>query len=186
MLFDDVLLELVEGVFGGLGHCAFHLLLVGCLIFLDACASLVVGLVVGLFTVDVPAEVFVDFLLFFLLEGVSVQVELVLADSLCLELLLSFGALLPVLLLLEHFGVVDIIVPVFLLERCFTVGNLCFVDLQLQLKILVDCLFLELPFEIFCNFSVVLNLLRNRRFLLTFLLLLPFILQLIFSFIQIS
>lgn len=59
-----------------------------------------VGLVVCLFTIDVPAEVFVHFLLFLLLESVSVEVQFVLADSFGLQFLLCLDALLPVFLLL--------------------------------------------------------------------------------------
>lgn len=105
-----------------------------------------VCLVVGLFTIDVPAEVFVDFFLFFLFESVSVQVELILADALRLKFLLCLCSLLPVLLLLHHLGVVRVILSIFLLKGCLAVGHLRFVDLRLQLKVLVYRLLFELPF----------------------------------------
>lgn len=145
-----------------------------------------VGLVVCLLTVDVPPEVFVDLLLFLLLEGVSVKVKLVLAHSFCLQFLLCFGALLPVLLLLQHFGVIYVILSVFLLECSLAVGHLCLVDLQLQLKVLIHRLFFEFSFEVLSNFSIVLGLLRDNRLFLTLLFLLLFILQLTFSLVQIS
>lgn len=130
-----------------------------------------VGLVVCLFTIDVPAEVFVDFLLFLLLESVSVEVQFVLADSFGLQFLLCFDTLLPVFLLLKHLGVVDVILSVLLLECSLAVGHLCYVDHQFQLKVLVDRLLFELSFEVLSNFSVFLGLLRNYRLFLTFLLL---------------
>ena len=185
VLLEDVLLELVEGVFGGLRHSTLHLLLIGGLIFLDACASLVIGLVVGLLSVDVPAEVFVYFLLFFLLEGVPVEVKLVLADSLRLQFLLCLGSLLPVLLLLEHLGVVHVVLPVLLLEGGLAVGNLRLVDLQLQLQVLVQRLFFELSLEVLSQLSVILILLRDNWLDLKLILLFLLILQLALALVQI-
>jgi hypothetical protein len=89
----------------------------------------VVSLVVGLFSVNVPAKTFIGLSFLLLLEGASVQVESVLAEPLGFYFFLRSLSLLQPLLFLHHFVVVDVVLTDLLIQGGPRVDHMCLVDL---------------------------------------------------------
>jgi hypothetical protein len=89
-----------------------------------------VGFIVCLLAIDIPAEALIGFFLFFLSQCISIEIKLVFIETFSLDFFLSLLPFLEPLVLFHHLMVIDIVFPDFFVECSLVVGYLSLIYLQ--------------------------------------------------------